>query len=99
MVQSENLDSSSLDVEKSSFRLVFLRDIVVSSAYKSVLAKSENLGKSFIEIRKHNGPRQDPCGTPMVMGFGSERASPILTTWVRSLKKLLIMRSAGPLIP
>ena len=40
--------------------------IAVSSAY-NIESKLEERGKSLIYKRNNNGPRQDPCWTPIVI--------------------------------
>ena len=79
-VHSVNLISSWLTVENKVSRLEFWNETAVSSAYSTVDAKLENLGRSFTKTRNSSGPRQDPCGTPTFSGFGGDKQLPIRTT-------------------
>ena len=50
----------------NEFMLESNKIIAVSSAY-NIKSKLEERSKSLIYKRNNKGPRQDPCGTPIVI--------------------------------
>ena len=44
---------------------------------------SMTLSTSSTNKRNNNGPRMEPCGTPLVTALGADKTVPILTDWVR----------------
>ena len=77
------LESSSLiKVCVSTFfslllNVLMVLDKVVSSAYIIKSNLCVDSGKSFIYMINNNGPRIDPCGTPIVKGKISDLLSSI----------------------
>jgi len=45
----------------------------VSSANKISLSTAEALGRSLIYNKNSSGPRFEPCGTPIFIGFREDR--------------------------
>ena len=45
---------------------------VVSSEYMIILKTFVHIGKSFMYIENNNGPRIEPCGTPVVIFRGAD---------------------------
>ena len=66
---------NSLFILTSEFTLFKLQYSVVSSAYINMWNIGVTLGKLFIYIRKSNGPKIEPCGTPIDTDFVSDLAS------------------------
>ena len=56
---------------------------LVSSANITALKIREQLGKSFMYIRNSNGPRIDPCGTPVVTFCSFEYIPLYFVIWIR----------------
>ena len=59
--------------------LVLVTIILISSTRKMILASLvAPLGKSLIARRKSEGPRMDPCGTPLLTSFQLENETLLL---------------------
>ena len=56
-----------------------------SSTYKMSLHFTAD-SMSITYIRKSNGPRMEPCGTPQGTILGLEKVTFISTSWVRFVK-------------
>ena len=70
-----------------SLFLWHISNSVMSSAY---LYNGTGVSRSFIYTRKHLGPSNVPCGTPLLGWPGGEKLFPILTCWVLSNRKVAI---------
>ncbi|CAL4131877.1 unnamed protein product, partial [Meganyctiphanes norvegica] len=58
-----------LPIKISSSEFLQWKKTLVSSANILNLPKGQQLGRSFIKIRKSKGPRTEPCGTPHEIGL------------------------------
>ena len=57
------------------------REIVVSSAKRTVESGGRTLGKSLIKSENRVGPRIEPCGTPEVVEPGEDVELDTRVTW------------------
>ena len=54
------------------FELLILHDKVLSSAKRLKLKNEFEFRKSLMKIKKISGPKNNPCGTPFVIGRKSD---------------------------
>src|SRR3984893_3745239 len=67
---SLNSSKSLCMLSNSSALPTLLNNLVSSANFKIRLTKSSS--RSLMTIKKNNGPRTDPCGTPEVMSIQSD---------------------------
>ena len=74
-------------------------DNVLSSANRVNLKNGVHCGKSLIWTRNSNGPKIEPCGTPMVIGDRSDEWLLTAVNWYRFDKYDLNHWYVAPLMP
>ena len=73
---------------KLQYSLLVSLVITVSSAHNIGKIESVKFGRSLIYKRKRIELKVEPCGIPIKPGRRLEKLFPILTIWVRFVKKL-----------
>ena len=69
-----------------------LHTITASSAYK-IVSELTLFGRSFIYIKKNNGPNTLPCGTPVSTGRSGESCLPFMEVYCFLFVKYDVTRS------